>query len=164
MSLCAQDKPRKFEVTGYHTSGYAGTNDNEWWQNDRSKLTVRAPTLAAPARHTALPRRAVGRAAQTVADFCGVPAGKAAEFHGLRCEAYTRGVHVREAGVRAVHTRNMRELWVRVSHDDYNMLYWPACVGLAKGVARVLAGCRGVRTACQSNKNPHRSGHPTALR
>ena len=45
----AEMKPRKFEVTGYHTCGYAGTNGSEWWQNDWSKLTVIADFCGAPA-------------------------------------------------------------------------------------------------------------------
>jgi hypothetical protein len=65
----AQLKPRKFEVTGYHTCGYAGTNGSEWWQNDWSKLTA-------------------------VADFCGAPAGREAEFLGHLCEAHEHGVQV----------------------------------------------------------------------
>ena len=56
-------KPRKFEVTGYHTCGYDGANGSEWRQYDWSKLTV-------------------------VAEFCG---RQDASFWGLLCAAHTHG-------------------------------------------------------------------------
>ena len=59
-------KPRKFEVTGYHTCGYDGANGSEWRQYDWSKLTV-------------------------VAEFCG---RQDASFWGLLCAAHTHGVQV----------------------------------------------------------------------